>query len=480
MKNKILSVLIAAVLATSACSDITDINVNPNGPVTVPPPSIVPSALQTLLTNGIFNTGMNVRYGGLWVQHFSEIQYRDEDKYIVRPGVTGGWGFYTNSLEDFQQMIDQGIDQAVPNWEAVGRIMKSYTFSVMTEAMGDLPYSDALKGDEQLQPTYDTQPSIYNSLFSELTTAAQLIDPSGVGFSTGDLVYDGDMAKWRRLANSLRLRLAIHIQKADASKAASEAAAAVAAGVFTSAADNAGLSYLTQGPNQNPIYTNHLSRDDYGMSQTLVDSMKLWNDPRLPVYAQPNTAADEYVGLENGLNDGAGPPLNTISRYGAYWREQPAADMFFITYAEVLLLQAEAAERGWISGNAATLYSDAIRASMEQHGVADADINTYLALPQVQYAGGAAGLSQIAYEYWISLYMNGMEAWTQWRRTQVPGLLPGPNAVKNAGVLNGIPERLPYDDQELVLNAANVQAAVSAQGFPASNDLWTPLWFTGR
>ena len=107
-------------------------------------------------------------------------------------------------------------------------------------------------------------------------------------------------------------------------------------------------------------------------------------------------------------------------------------------------------------------------------------ITTYLNQPRVQYAGGAAGLTQIAYQLWIALYMNGMEAWTQWRRTQVPSLMPGPNAVRNAGVLNGIPERMPYDDQENVLNKANVDAAVAAQGFTASNDLWKPLWFTGR
>jgi hypothetical protein len=311
-----------------------------------------------------------------------------------------------------------------------------------------------------------------------------LIDPAGVGFADGDLVYGGDMDEWRLLANSLRLRLALHIQKADPAKAASEAAAAVAAGVFTSNADNAGLSYLASNPNQNPIYTNHLSRDDYGMSRTLVDSLQSAGrqDPRLPVYAQPNTAAGQYVGLQNGLNDGAGPPLNTISRYGAYWRESPDANMYFMTYAEVLLLQAEARERGWLTSGptAATLYSDGIRASMQQHGVATAAINTYLARPAVVYAGGAAGLQQIAYELWVALYMNGMEAWNEWRRTQWPPLVPGPNAVQNAGVLNAIPERMPYDDQELVLNNANVMAAISAQGLASSTDLWTPLWFTGR
>ncbi len=482
MRYKILTVLAALAVSTS-CGDLTDINTNPNGPVDVPPPSILPSALQAVLTNGVFNTGFNVRYGGLWVQHFSEIQYRDEDKYIVRSGTTGGWGYYAGALEDFQRMIARGAAEAAPNWEAVGRIMKSYTFSVMTEAMGNLPYTDALKGDSVLQPAYDSQQAIYTALFADLKTASDQIDtdPTAIGFASGDLVYGGDMAEWRKLANSLRLRLAIHIQKADPTKAAAEAAAAVAAGVFTSNDDNAGISYLSGGPNQNPIYTNRYvaGRDDYGMSKTLVDSLASWNDPRLAVYAQPNKYG-AYRGLPNGLNDGEGASLDSISRIGAYWREEPAADMYFITYAEVLLLRAEAAARGWISGDPAALYAAAIRASMEQHGVSDADITTYLADPRVAYAGGAAGLTQIVYQLWVTLYQNGMEAWTQWRRTQVPTLVPGPRAIRNAGVANGIPERMPYDDQENVLNKANVEAAVSAQGFAASNDLWKALWFTGR
>jgi len=479
--KKILSVLAAALIGSAGCGDITDINVNPNGPVDVPAPSILPAALQSVLSDNVLNTGLNVRYGGLWTQQTAEIQYRDEDKYIVRPGTTGGWGMYAGAVEDFQRMIDKGVKDSTPNWEAVGRIMKSYAFSVMTDAMGDLPYSQALHGDSILQPAYDKQSDIYNALFTDLTTASGLIDPTGVGFPSGDLVYDGDMTEWRKLANSLRLRLALHIQKANATKAASEAAAAVAAGVFTSNADNAGLSYLSGSPNQNPIYRNRYidGRDDYGMSQTLVDSMSNLSDPRLPVYAQPNDTG-AYVGLANGLNDGAGPPLKYISRFGAYWRESPAANMYFMTYAEVLLLEAEAAERGWISGTPATLYAAGIRASMEQHGIANGDIVAYLAQPGVVYAGGATGLHQIAYELWVTLYMNGMEAWNEWRRTQWPPLVPGVNAVKNAGVLNGIPERMPYDDQELVLNNANVTAAVTAQGFAASNDLWKPLWFTGR
>ena len=497
MRHKILSALAALALSGVACSNITDINTNPNGPVDVPPPSILPAALQNVLTGQVFNAdfGYNVRYGGTWVQHFAMIQYPDEDRYIVRSGTCGGCGMVNGAAEDAQRMINEGVAANVPNWEAVGRIWKAYTFSLMTEAMGDIPYSQALKGDTTLQPVYDSQQSIYDSLFAELTKASGEIDLSGTtaGFSTGDLVYGGDMAEWQKLANSLRLRLAIHISNADPATAKAQAAAAIAAGVFTSNDDNAGLSYLTSAPDQNPVYTNHLGRDDYGMSAALVDSMTSLNDPRLPIYAAPNDTG-AYVGRPNGLlsTSSLAPPNKYVSRFGTYWRTTPDATMYFITYGEVLLLEAEAAERGWTSGNAAALYAAGIRAALEQWGISNANINAYLAQPGVQYdALGAATcgdvlsntcghLTQIAYQLWIQLYMNGEEAWTEWRRTQVPSLMPGPDATQNAGVLNGLPERMPYDDQEAVLNAANLTAAVQRQGFPASNDLFTPLWFTGR
>jgi hypothetical protein len=415
------------------------------------------------------------------VQYYAEIQYRDEDKYIVRPGTDGEWGFYAGPLEDAQRMIDKGVGGGIPNWEAVGRIMKSYVFSVMTDAMGDIPYSEAFQERALLTPKYDTQQAIYTALFADLAKASQQIDPAGIGFSSGDIMYGGDMTTWQKFANSLRLRLAMHLTNVAPATAQSEALAAVTAGVFASNDDNAQLMYLASAPNQNPIYTNvHVDkRDDYGMSKTLVDSLLSWNDPRLPVFAQLNkdtiVANRTYQGLPNGLNDGAGPALFYISRFGAFWRETPAAPLALLTYSEVLFLEAEAAERGWISGNAAQLYADAIRASMEQYGIATTAIDAYLAQPRVVYTPGAAGLTQIAYQKWVSLFMQGMEGWTEVRRTGVPALVPGPNAV-----LTKIPERLPYSDNEAVLNKANLDAAVAAQHFTSSTDLTTPLWFTGR
>src|SRR6266550_4724407 len=496
MRYKILSVF-AALIGITACGDLTSINQNPNGPQDVPPPSILPSVIQTLANNVDGVTSLNIRGGGLWVQYYSQIQYRDEDKFIVRSGTSGGWGMYSSVVEDAQRMITKGKASGfTANWTAVGRIMKSYAYGVMTEAMGDLPYSQALKGDSLLHPAYDTQASIYDSLFANLALANSEFDfgSTAVGFETGDLLYGGDMAQWQKFANSLRLRLAMHLSNANPTKAASEVAAAVAAagGVFTSNADNAQLMYLATSPNQNPIYGDaHVgNRDDYGLSRSFVDTLNSWNDPRLPVYAQlpPADTVPPFVyrGLPNGLLDGEKidtlDALKYISRIGALWRETPDAPLVLLSYSEVLFLKAEAAERGWIPGGtaaAATFYTDAITASMQQYGVAPAAITTYLGQAKVGYDAAGATLTghlqQIAFQKWLSMYMQGPEAWTEWRRTLVPTIVAGCHAV-----LDQIPERLPYDDQETVLNKANVDAAVAAQGFTAFNDISKALWFTGR
>jgi len=324
-------------------------------------------------------------------------------------------------------------------------------------------------------PKYDAQQAVYTGIFADLAKAGSEIVPAGTGFPSGDLLYGGSMSNWKKFAYSLMLRDAIHLSKADPTTAAKEAQAAIAGGVFQSNADNATLDYVASNPN--PIYTDHIvnGRDDYGMSKTLVDTLLSLQDPRLPVYAEPNTSGANggYEGRPPGLI--SGPPNADISRIGAMWREQPDAPIVWQSYAEVLFLEAEAAQRGWISGDPGSLYTQAITASMQQYGIPQAQIDAYLAQPRVQFNASTA-LTQIALQKWIALFMNGEEGFTEVRRTGVPALKPGPDAR-----LTGIPRRIPYPDDEAKLNATSYDAAMSAQGLsPTASYLVTmqqPVWW---
>ena len=475
--SKLLSVMVVAALAwtgTACDRNLTSINTNPNGPVSVAPPSILPDAIQSAASN-IWGTFQGIKMGLVWDQQVSEIQYPDEDRYIIRPNSTSGmWGLYSGGLVNAQAIVDQGVSTKTPNWEAVGLIMKSWMFGILTDYMGDIPYSQALKGATNVAPAYDKQQAVYTGIFADLAKAGQEIAPSGLGFPTGDLIYGGDMTKWKKFAYSLMLRDAIHLSKADPTTGAKEAQAAIAGGVFQSNDDNATLNYTAANPN--PIYSDHWigGRDDYGMSATLVDTLKALNDPRLPIYAQP-TPADPtvYAGRPPGLI--SGPPNANVSRIGALWREQPNAPIVWESYAEVLFIEAEAAQRGWIAGSPASLYAQAITASMQQYGIPQAQIDAYLAQPRVQF-NPATALTQIALQKWIALFMNGEEGFTEVRRTGVPHLVPGPDAR-----LAAIPLRIPYPDDEAKLNATSYDAAMTAQGLsPTASYLVTmaqPVWW---
>jgi hypothetical protein len=211
------------------------------------------------------------------------------------------------------------------------------------------------------------------------------------------------------------------------------------------------------------------TRDDHSISATLVDTLKVLADPRLPIYARPN-AAGQYTGTRNG--NLANPPLATVSRIGTYFAKADASSVI-MAYSEVLFLQAEAAERGWMGGSAADLYRQAITAAMSQVGVTPGDITTYLAQPIVQYQGGQQGLRQIWLQKWIALYGNGPEAYAEWRRTGVPELRPGPDALNDGRV----PVRLQYPERELSLNKAEVEKAMSRQAGATMN---TPVWWHVR
>ena len=458
----------AVALAIGACDNgITNLNTNPNSPDVATPEFLFANATEAAISR-VFGAGLHMDITALWAQHYAEHRFSLEDRYSIADGlISGHWsGFYAGPLQDLQETIALSVEDERPNAAAQARILQSWTYSIVTDLWGDVGYTEALQGRDPTSgssPALDPQSEIYDALFAELDAAQASFVPDGRELVGADLLYGGDTEAWRKFANSLRLRLAMRLSNVDATQGAAEFTAALADGVFESNADNARLDYIDNGTNLNPIHAYVRDRDDHSVSATLVDTLISLSDPRLPIYANP-TAGGTYVGQPNGSL--AQPALTAISKIGSFFSD-PDAPVFVMTYAEVLFLRAEAAERGWTTEDAAALYAAAIRASMEQVGVASGDIDTYLAQAEVQYnAAGTTPLQQIGLQKWIALYGNGVEAWSEWRRTGVPALLPGPDALNDGN----IPRRLTYPQREYSLNGANIEAAEARQGGATLND----------
>jgi hypothetical protein len=483
-------------VVASACdnSKLTDVNKNPNAPLNVSPNLLFPAA--TVASVNAIRDAIEITPSTFahWPQYLAEYQYPEISYYQFRPTTADSWWttFYAGPLEDYQQALRQTTATQHPNQTAPILVMRAWTYSVMTGMWGDIPFTEANKGDEggTITPVYDTQKVIYDSLLKNLADASTMVEASSpYTFKGYDPVYDGDIEKWAKFANSLRARLGMNLSKVDPARAQQEVAAAFAAGGMASNDDNAQISWPGDNVNDNPWYENQKegigTRDDARFSVTFIDTLNHLNDPRLPVFARPVQTADcgtavgctplaasGYRGMPNGLLAGdAGAWGTRSSRLGAqvFAATQPS---YIMTYAEYQFILAEAAERGWIAGSAATFYTNGIRASMAQWGVDDdAAITAYLAQPRVAYAGGAAGLAQIGVQKWIALFTQGFEAWSEWRRTGYPNLTPALNAKTADGQ---IPRRVIYPQTEQSFNNTNLQAAITSQG--GSDALNKRIW----
>jgi hypothetical protein len=487
---------LAAIFSTACKTDLTDLNTNPNSPTSAPAATLFTNATVSSLSTWT-GAGVQNSMTELWAQHLAQIQYIDEDRGHIRTSTVDAlWsGQYAGPLEDWRKVIDQGDAAKQPNVSGPARVMQSWDFQQMTDLWGDIPYSEALAGDVggSLTPKYDAQKDVYYGILATLTTASSAmkggLTAADPGLGSGDPIYKGDPAKWVKFANSLRARMALRMSKADPAKAATELAAALGAGVFTSNADNAAIAWPGDGVYDNQLSVNFSTRDDHRVAKTLVDTLNKLGDPRLKIYAQP-TKADPtiYAGMQNGLdNTFTNTFFNTTSRVGTLWypgvttygtfgtaagKKTPS---YLMTFAEVSFIQAEAANKGLAgltAAQAAGFYNAGVTASITQWGGTTAEAATYLAKPGVAYAGGATGLQQIGLQKWIALYTQGEEAWSEWRRTGNPAsIVPGPKMYADVPT---IPRRLLYSGAELSVNAASLNAAIATQG---ADSYATRVWW---
>jgi hypothetical protein len=465
-------------VATGCDSRFEDVNSNPNEPEQVSPNLLLPNIIRSSV-----NTSVNTAHttGNLVLQYVSKVSFATEiDRYNW--AAVGYWDAYYDDLRNVTDMLRVARERENPNYEGVGLVMKSWIFSMLTDAYGRIPYSEANTQGENT-PVYDSQPAVYRGLLADLEEANSLIDPgSGQGIR-GDVLYDGDLLKWKKLANSLRLRLLMRLseKQGQIDINVEEQFQTIVNNpgqypVFEANADNAALEYLDSRPNEWPRHTSRAGTfRTYRMSQTLTDTLKAYDDPRLSVFADRADSLDTFVGVPNGLTDDASNEFNGGRAFQSslntqkYFEEPNAAEGLIMTHAEVLFLKAEAAARGWTGGDAQSLYEQGIQASMAQYGRSMPD--GYLDRSGVAYPAGnqERALTRINKQKWIALFYTGLEGWFNWRRTGTPDIEP---SVENVNQ-DQIPVRFRYPESEQSLNAENYQEAVSQQG---DDNINTEMW----
>ena len=290
--KKIFSI-ITIVLVFVSCNKFGDTNVNPTLLTAASTRALLTNSLQSY-SSLIQGNAASARLGSLYVQHLSEGPYPGPSLYSDRNLSFAAW--YTGPLYNLETIIKYNNDGnaatvgngSKDNQIAVARILKAHYYLMMTDRWGDIPYKSALKGSDAFSPAYDKQQDIYTDLFKELTEAVAQIKENEAGV-VGDVLLNGDMAAWKRFANTQRMIMALRLSKADAAKGKTEYAAALAACVNSSNAQNISYAYVAGDTNNyNPWYNNYTvsNRNDYAISKTMTDYMEPKADPRLPVFGE--------------------------------------------------------------------------------------------------------------------------------------------------------------------------------------------------
>ena len=424
-------------------------------------------------------------------------------------------GFYANYLKIKEITDSKGYIYAWANIVRVAVMLR------VVDSYGPIPYSKMDRG--QISVEYDSEQDVYHYMITDLDNSITALT-TFVNESQGktspmaefDLVYNGDFAKWIKFANSLKLRMAVRIALVDEEYAIEAMNSAIAGGVIEANQDNAFLPTT-----DNPYRKSAFDWQDLAVNATLSAYMNGWSDPRRPVY-MTMTVDNTYRGVRMGIN-------NIVKEtYGGTLYSKPNftsnSPMLVFCAAETYFLKAEAAFRGWISGDVQSFYTQGIQTSMEQHGVAIGDYLTVTTNPQsyndptpntnfnvasstnggavtVSWANAttdARKLEAIITQKWLANYPLGFEAWSDFRRTGFPRIMPAVNSLASAstgGTVNNptsinpnstsaatairLVRRLPYPVSEYNTNPVNVQDAVENL-LDGADEFSTDLWWAKK
>jgi hypothetical protein len=506
--NYCLIILFAGIVA-SCTKGLSDLNRNKVSPTTLD--------AAFLLNNAIISTSYPTK---TQIYEMSIVQQ------MVTPngGVLAGGNFNVDSRDVvaapiwavyYQNVIKYAYDaiqktKDVParaNMYNMARIWQAYAFMILTDTYGAIPYTEGGAGytNQIFFPKYDQQQDIYPKLIQELSEASAALNAAGT-IETSDVLYAGNIAKWKKFGYSLLLRAGMRLSKVDPTKAQSTVQAAFAGGVITDNADNAYMRHDANYLNPAGNMLNSTEAANWYLAKPFVDSLKNNNDPRLSAIAiryvgatsgptqtvgNGNTSAAVQIGMPMGYDNGTIPARATADGLASFYDYSQAdrrriakttAPMFFVTAAQTNLLLAEARFRGWITSGttAAQYFSNGIAANMDQMATYDPGCavsagarDTYVAANPLT---AGRELNQINTQYWIASVFNGPESFANFRRSGFPLLTPNPyNQPNNPDVPNGtFIRRIGYPTSELSVNTQNVNAAIAAMG---PDKLSTRLWW---
>lgn len=492
---------VGLLLATSCKKEFFDINENPNSPKTLKLNEILPTAElaigQSLGNELQIAGGIWAQY---WTQNFNSSQYKSFEQYNVSAeALRSPWSLlYNDALTDLNYITKLATEENKPNYVAVATILKAYNFQLLTDAYGDVPFSEAGKGEEGiLNPKYDAQKNVYDGLIAMLKDGLSKIDlSSDVHPGDDDLIYHGDMSLWEKFGNTVLLKAYLRLSSVDAAKAQAGIAELSSNNAqFVDYNETAKIEYYSTGGNTNPLYSSYVA---LGQTRNLIASSTATKafaglgDERLTVFYTP-ASGTSYVGVPNGylgdLNTGGFPtPPTALSYPGAITGGRPdpssaTAPVILLSDYESYFLMAEATERGWLNVGATSedLYNWGIQLSyLALELPADetdptSAYSVYIAQPDVDFASQSDKLEAIFFQKWYAMCgTQNFEAWTEGRRTgyleQNMGNTLADNKFftrsLNAGGM-GVPNRILYPNAEITRNS----------NFPGQKPLDTKLWW---
>ena len=502
-KNFRYTLLLLSMLAMAACDEgFDDLNINQTAATSVNPvfslnnavinASFVATTVQYEI--GIVQQMISPNSGVLTGANFNQ-DNRDATQ-------TAWQRYYRSTIRNTVDALEATKDQpARSNLYNMSRIWLSHAIMVMTDTYGDVPYTEAGKGyiEQVLLPKYDSQQSIYTALIKELTEATAALDAAKT-VETADVLYGGNITQWKKLGNSLLLRAGMRLVKVDAALAQSTVQKALQGSLIDANADNCVIRHDANYVNGIGQMLNSTEANNFYLAKPFADHLKNTSDPRL------GSIAVRYVGAKSGPEQSAakanidpavqiGMPLGfdnsgivaeatkaglasfyDFSQVDRTRMVKNTAPMFLVTAAQTQLLVAEAIQRGWGTGNLEQTYQKAVRLHMEQMALYDAKsaiagsaIDAYLTANPFD---ASKALEQINTQYWIASFLNGPEAFANFRRSGFPVLAPNPfpgKAIKGAFI-----RRLTYPNSEISVNKANVDQAVGRQG---ADDLDSRVWW---